>query len=64
MVNTSEETSKDYTLRVFKVSRRDMEQEEPRKIFHFHFLGWPGMFIIMEYNIMQAKKNGSYLEGS
>jgi len=41
VVNTSEETSKDYTLRVFHVSRKDMEQDEPRKIFHFHFLGWP-----------------------
>ena len=42
IVNTSEESSKDYTLRQFLVSRKDNDQEEQRKIFHFHFLGWPG----------------------
>ena len=43
VVNTSEETSKDYTLRQFLVSRKtEAGDQEQRKIFHFHFLGWPG----------------------
>jgi len=37
--NLSEETSKDYTLREFQVSKAG--EEETRRIFHFHFLGWP-----------------------
>lgn len=37
MTNLSEETSKDYTLREFSVSKGD----ETRRIFHYHFLGWP-----------------------
>ena len=43
VVSISEESSKDYTLREFLVSKKDCD-EEPRKIFHFHFLGWPGIF--------------------
>merc|ERR1711902_344652 len=37
VTNLSEETSKDYTLREFSVSKGD----ETRRIFHYHFLGWP-----------------------
>ena len=37
VTNLSEETSKDYTLREFSVSKAD----ETRRIFHYHFLGWP-----------------------
>jgi tyrosine-protein phosphatase non-receptor type 11 len=37
--NISEETSKDYTLREFLVTKSGVEEE--RRIFHFHFLGWP-----------------------
>ena len=33
----NEETSKDYTLREFLVSKG----EESRRVFHYHFLGWP-----------------------
>eukprot|EP00090_Calanus_glacialis_P004779 TRINITY_DN13583_c0_g1_i1.p1 TRINITY_DN13583_c0_g1~~TRINITY_DN13583_c0_g1_i1.p1 ORF type:complete len:630 (+),score=190.51 TRINITY_DN13583_c0_g1_i1:132-2021(+) len=40
VVSVSEESSKDYTLREFLVSKKDCD-EEARKIFHFHFLGWP-----------------------
>jgi len=36
--NISEETSKDYTLREFLVTKPGHEE---RRIFHFHFLGWP-----------------------
>ena len=36
--NTGEESSKDYTLRQFTLSKLG----EERNIFHFHFLGWPG----------------------
>jgi len=36
----SEETSKDYTLREFQVSLSG-EEDSTRRIFHFHFLGWP-----------------------
>ena len=35
----NEETSKDYTLREFLVTKAD--EKEERRIFHFHFLGWP-----------------------
>jgi len=46
VTNRSEESSKDYTLRLFLVKRKvgeeeQEEEEEERKIFHFHFLGWP-----------------------
>ena len=45
VTNKSEESSKDYTLRLFLVKRKDSEEteggEEERQIFHFHFLGWP-----------------------
>jgi len=46
VTNKSEESSKDYTLRLFLVKRKASEEteggeEEERKIFHFHFLGWP-----------------------
>jgi len=37
--NMNEETSKDYTLREFLVTKAD--EKEERRIFHFHFLGWP-----------------------
>ena len=37
VTNIIEDTSKDYTLREFKVSKGD----ESRSVFHFHFLGWP-----------------------
>ena len=37
VTNLTEETSKDYTLREFKVSKGD----ESRRVFHYHFLGWP-----------------------
>ena len=47
VVNVSEESSKDYTLREFLVSKKDSEEEESRKIFHFHFLGWPGWYCIL-----------------
>ena len=47
IMNTSEESSKDYTLRQFLVSKKDNDQEEQRKIFHFHFLGWPGKSLKM-----------------
>ena len=38
---TSQQSSKDYTLREFSVSREG-EQNQDRTVFHFHFLGWPG----------------------
>ena len=47
VTNKSEESSKDYTLRMFLVKRKDGQEtkeggrEEERQIFHFHFLGWP-----------------------
>merc|ERR1719225_408767 len=46
VTNKSEESSKDYTLRLFLVQRKrneesEEEEEEERQIFHFHFLGWP-----------------------
>merc|ERR1712218_85061 len=43
VTNSSEESSKDYTLRLFLVKRKDAEgeEDEQRQIFHFHFLGWP-----------------------
>jgi len=37
---TSQQSSKDYTLREFSVSREG-EQDQARTVFHFHFLGWP-----------------------
>jgi len=37
VTNVTEETSKDYTLREFLVSKG----EESRRVFHYHFLGWP-----------------------
>jgi len=37
--NVSEETSKDYTLREFLVTKADVSEQ--RRIFHYHFLGWP-----------------------
>lgn len=41
--NTAEESSKDYTLRQFTLSRLgEAGETEERNIFHFHFLGWPG----------------------
>jgi len=40
--NTGEESSKDYTLRQFTLSRLgEAGETEQRNIFHFHFLGWP-----------------------
>ena len=51
VTNKSEESSKDYTLRLFLVKRKNGQEtegegeeeveEEERQIFHFHFLGWP-----------------------
>ena len=41
VTNSSEESSKDYTLRLFLVKKKDAEESEERQIFHFHFLGWP-----------------------
>ena len=41
VTNSSEESSKDYTLRLFMVKKKDAPEEEQREIFHFHFLGWP-----------------------
>jgi len=38
--NIREETSKDYTLREFVVTKAGVEEEQ-RTVFHFHFLGWP-----------------------
>ena len=41
--NTGEESSKDYTLRQFTLTRLgEAGETEQRNIFHFHFLGWPG----------------------
>ena len=42
VTHVSEQSSKDYTLRQFLIQHREQPEEEPRKIFHFHFLGWPG----------------------
>jgi tyrosine-protein phosphatase non-receptor type 11 len=37
VTNVTEETSKDYTLREFVLTKG----EEKRNVFHYHFLGWP-----------------------
>ena len=38
--SVSEINNKDYILRHFAVSRRDVTEPQ-RQIYHFHFLGWP-----------------------
>jgi len=37
VTNQQEETSKDYTLREFLLTKG----EESRRVYHYHFLGWP-----------------------
>jgi tyrosine-protein phosphatase non-receptor type 11 len=39
--NLSENSTADYTLRKFKVTKQGDTEGEQRKVFHFHFQAWP-----------------------